>query len=94
MSTKEKLPAPPQDPVETAKAKRAQTLTNFALGWFVIVAVLLVVSFSFETPTGLRAFAAIATLLSGLLLMLAIMLTMSLKAERKRAQKARQTEAT
>ncbi|WRS29413.1 hypothetical protein U6G28_07725 [Actinomycetaceae bacterium MB13-C1-2] len=91
MSPKETLPAPPQDPGATAKAKRAQTLTNSALGCFVILATLLVLSFTLDTSEVLRAVAAIGTLLSGLLLMLAIMLTMSLKAERKRAQKTKET---
>ncbi|MFZ1381167.1 MAG: hypothetical protein WAS54_00065 [Scrofimicrobium sp.] len=94
MSSEETLPATPQDPVATAKARRAQTLTNSAMGLFVVVAVLLVISFSVDTPMGLRVFAAIGTLLSGLLLMLAIMLTMSLKAERKRAQRAAKEEAS
>ncbi len=94
MSPKEFLPAPPEDPIDTARAEKAQRFSAYTAALFGIASVLLVLVFSFNTPMALRVVVAVAMLLSGLLLMFSLMLTMSLRAERKRAQKAAQTPRT
>lgn len=87
MKDKVIIEAPPQDPVDVDRALRAQRLTKYTMIFVGLIAVLLVVAFTFDTPSWLRNVAAIAMLLGGLALMVSVMLIGSLRAERKRRQK-------
>lgn len=67
-----------------AKARAVHKFNNYVLVVFVLAAAFTVLAFGFDLPLVIRAVAAILLLLVGCVLMITMMLTMSLKAERKR----------